>query len=87
MPTTSPETTTHSDESGPANFADKKLTPNEYIRELERENFDLVAKCIELINVVGWSDDDTYTFTDGDRWAKFDPDPKLARHHFRPEET
>ena len=38
--------------------------------ELEQENFDLVAKVIELINVIGWNPDDTYTFKDGDRWAK-----------------
>lgn len=49
------------------------MSDKDLIAELERENFDLVAKCIELINVVGWSDDDTYTFQDGDRWAKFSP--------------
>ena len=45
---------------------------------VEKENFDLVAKCIELINIIGWSDDDTYTFVDGDRWVKFEVDPKLT---------
>ena len=60
------------------------MSDTDLIAELERENFDLVAKCIELINVIGWSDDDTYTYQDGDRWAKFDPDPGLASHHFRP---
>jgi hypothetical protein len=39
---------------------------------LDEEMFDLVAKVIELINVIGWNDDDTYTFEDGDRWAKLD---------------
>ena len=44
------------------------------IKELELEAFDLVRKCIELINRVGWDEDDTYTFDDGDRWAKFNPE-------------
>ena len=48
-----------------------------YIKELEMETFDLIAKVIELINVIGWNDDDTYTFEDGDRWAKFDPEGDL----------
>ena len=55
--------------------------------DLEQENFDLVAKVIELINVIGWNEDDTYTFQDGERWAKFEPPNELARHHFRPDET
>ncbi len=41
--------------------------------DIEQENFDLVAKVVELIEIIGWNDDDTYTFRDGDRWAKFDP--------------
>lgn len=45
----------------------------EAIRSEERENFDLVAKVVELINVIGWEDDDCYVFADGDRWHKFDP--------------
>ena len=38
------------------------------------ETFDLVARVIELINIIGWDDDDTYSFKDGERWAKFDPE-------------
>lgn len=45
-----------------------------YIKELEMETFDLIAKVIELINVVGWDDDDSYTFKDGEKWNKFNPD-------------
>lgn len=46
----------------------------EIINALERENFDLVQKVIWLINAYpGWSEDDTFSFPDGDRWAKFDP--------------
>jgi hypothetical protein len=38
--------------------------------ELERENFDLVAKVTELLDDHDlWSDDGTYTFKDGERWA------------------
>lgn len=50
------------------------MSKDVYIKELEMETFDLIAKVIELINVIGWNDDDTYTFKDGDRWAKFDPE-------------
>ncbi len=46
---------------------------SEYNKELEQEAFDLVAKCIELIETIGWNDDDTYTFANGDRWYRFDP--------------
>lgn len=48
------------------------INPNTF-DNLDKENFDLVAKVIELINVIGWNDDNTYTFADGDRWYKFDP--------------
>jgi len=49
------------------------------IESLNKETFDLIAKVIELINLIGWNDDDTYTFTDGDRWARFDPDYESAQ--------
>ena len=44
-----------------------------HIELLDRDAFDHIAKVIELINVIGWEPDDTYTFNDGDRWSKFDP--------------
>jgi hypothetical protein len=44
------------------------------VREQEKETFDLVAKVVELINELGWDPDDSYTFIDGDRWYKFNPD-------------
>jgi hypothetical protein len=50
-----------------------KRTPHVF-NDTEQENFDLVAKVVELINVIGWNDDDTYTFADGDRWYRFDPE-------------
>ena len=43
------------------------------IDSLEKENFDLVAKVVELINVLGWDESDCYEFNDGDKWYKFDP--------------
>lgn len=49
------------------------MSRKEYIDQIEKECFDLVAKVIELIEVIGWNDDDTYTFKNGDRWSKFDP--------------
>ena len=45
----------------------------EYIDAIEKENYDLVAKVVELISIKGWDDDGSYTFKDGDRWYKFDP--------------
>ena len=48
------------------------------INDLNKETFDLIAKVIELINVIGWEPDGTYTFSDGDRWARFDPDYESA---------
>ena len=45
----------------------------EVLEEQDQELFDLVAKVIEVINLYGWDDDGTFTFKDGDRWARFDP--------------
>lgn len=75
MTTNSPETMTPSDESGPAPSVTTKRGSNLIKHEsIEQENFDLVAKVLELITIIGWDDDDTYTFSDGERWAKFDPE-------------
>jgi len=39
-------------------------------RDLEMENFDLIAKVKELLNEHQlWGPDGTYTFKDGERWA------------------
>ena len=54
------------------------MSKKEYIKDLEMETFDLIAKTIELINVIGWDDNGTYTFSDGDVWARFDPDHESA---------
>jgi len=43
--------------------------------ELELENFELVDQVLELLNTHElWETDDTYTFTNGERWAKFRPE-------------
>ncbi len=71
------ETMTPSDESGHAPSArPRQVSKAKLILHdtLDKENFDLVAKVVELINVIGWNDDDTYTFEDGERWAKFEPE-------------
>lgn len=54
------------------------MSRKEYIKELEMETFDLIAKAIELINLVGWDDNGTYTFSNGEVWARFDPDHESA---------
>ena len=51
-----------------------KEEKNSYIKELEMETFDLIARVIELINVIGWNDDGSYTFKDGETWYEFDTD-------------
>jgi len=43
------------------------------IEDMDVELFDLTAKVVELINEIGWGDDGTFTFKDGDRWNIFDP--------------
>ncbi|MHC4278262.1 MAG: hypothetical protein ACYSTI_13230 [Planctomycetota bacterium] len=44
-------------------------------KDLEQENFDLIAKVIYLINIgPGWSEDNTFTFPDGETWGKLEDD-------------
>ena len=46
----------------------------QYIKELEMENFDLIAKITSLLKEHDlWGPGDTYTFPDGDRWRRFEP--------------
>ena len=48
---------------------------DEYVLELEMETFDLIAKIIGILKEHElWGPDDTYTFTDGDRWHRFEPE-------------
>ena len=61
---------------------------DDYIEELEQECFDLVAKIICLLNEQNlWNDDATYTFSDGDRWARFDPEVEQVYLDYTKEEN
>ena len=45
----------------------------EYSEHLDIENFDLIAKVIELLTTHDlWEPDGTYTFEDGERWARLE---------------
>ncbi len=47
----------------------------DYDGDLDQENFDLIAKVIYLIESQGlWSEEDTFTFPDGETWGRFDPE-------------
>jgi len=51
---------------------------NKQIRELEMEVFDLIAKITSILKTHKlWDEDDKYTFSDGDRWARFEPEREL----------
>ena len=53
-------------------------TPNKF-DSVDEECFDLVAKVTWLIEQYpGWSEDDTFTFPDGDTWTKFEVDPAIS---------
>jgi len=47
---------------------------NDINKALWKERFDLIARVIELINIVGWNEEGKYTFKDGETWERFDPD-------------
>jgi len=56
--------------------------------ELEIENFDLIAKIVTILTEHNlWEPDGTYTFLDGDRWARFNPDEEAKYLEYRKEET
>ena len=45
------------------------------LEALEQETFDLIAKVVSILTTHDlWNEDGTYTFTDGDRWARFEPE-------------
>jgi hypothetical protein len=50
------------------------MSKDEYITELEMETFDLIA-------------DGTFTFRDGDRWARFDPETEFKYEEYTKEEN
>ena len=64
--------------------SDTPMSLRKTINELERENFDLTAKVIYLINKCGWSEGRKFTFPDGDTWTEFKPEfpnnPEDSKH-------
>ena len=64
------------------------MNKDDYIKELEMETFDLIAKVVTLLAEHGlWDSDNTYTFKDGDRWARFDPDQEQEYLDYTKEEN
>lgn len=58
------------------------------IRELEMETFDLIAKIVSVLKEHDlWDEDGTYTFKDGDRWARFEPAKELEYLTYTKEEN
>ena len=57
-------------------------------KELDMENYDLIAKIVAVLTKHNlWEDDGTYTFPDGDRWARFDPDKENEYLNYTKEEN
>ncbi len=51
---------------------------NNKIKDLEEETFDLIAKITWILKEHKlWGPDNTFTFGDGDRWSRFDPEYEL----------
>ena len=64
------------------------MTTRNYIKELEMETFDLIAKITSILcQYELWNDDGTFTFTDGDRWARFEPAKELEYLEYTKEEN
>ena len=58
------------------------------LHDLEMETFDLIAKITSILKEHSlWNEDGTYTFKDGDRWARFDPDQEQAYLEYTKEEN
>ena len=57
-------------------------------KQLEMETFDLIAKIVNILKEHNlWDDDGTYTFKDGDRWARFEPDQEQKYLDYTKEEN
>ena len=47
----------------------------EHIKEQDKEIFDLIARCIDIIQTHSlWGSEDEYVYSDGETWHRFDPD-------------
>jgi hypothetical protein len=63
-------------------------TKAEYILDLEKETFDLIAKITCLLSEHElWEDNGTYSFSDGDRWSRFKPEDEQEYLDYKPEEV
>ena len=52
------------------------------------ETFDLIAKIVSILKKHElWDDDGTYTFPDGDRWARFEPEQEQEYLDYTKEEN
>ena len=61
---------------------------DDYIETLEMELFDLVAKVTCLLKEQNlWDEDGTYTFSDGDKWARFEPEQEQDYLDYTKEEN
>lgn len=66
----------------------KRPSKDELIKALEMETFDLIAKITTVLKDHDlWGDDGTYTFRDGDRWARFDPETEFMYESYTKEEN
>jgi hypothetical protein len=64
------------------------MSKDEYITELEMETFDLIAKITTVLKDHDlWNEDGTFTFRDGDRWARFDPETEFKYEEYTKEEN
>lgn len=64
------------------------MSKDKYIHELEMETFDLIAKIVSVLKEHDlWGDDGTYTFKDGDRWARFEPEQEQEYLEYTKEEN
>ena len=64
------------------------MNKDQYIKELEMETFDLIAKLTSVLKEHNlWNEDSTYTFKDGDRWARFEPSDELKYLEYTKEEN
>lgn len=56
----------------------KKSSLQKQVSSLEEETFDLISKITWLLKEYNlWEPDDTFTFGDGDKWGRFDPEYEL----------
>ena len=64
------------------------MTKDQQIKELKMETFDLIAKVVSILSTHDlWEPDNTYTFPDGDRWARFEPEQEQEYLEYTKEET